>query len=133
MTKWQELEEQANSMVKEYTLDELEAKLSQYAWLCFKADEAFNKANEDLTIAEDCKKVEFALLVEQQEAKSTAEKERMALTSGEWMTVLDSHKELRRARNEAMLYRDKYRRNFDCIRSIMASKRRELETFSKEG
>lgn len=128
---WKELEAQAKTIIPHYTMSELEDKLIEYSWLSAKADEAFNNANEELTIAEDCKKVEFALLVEGQDGKSTAERERKALTSPEWQTVLDSHKELRRARMEAMLKRDQYRRNFDCIRSIMSARKKEMDTFNR--
>ena len=128
---YQELEDRAYEITKDvrYDPNELEQKLMEYSYLCFEGDRQFLEANEALTIAEDAKKVEFALIVEDMEGKSTAEKERKALLSHDWQIVLDSHRVLRKARNEAMLFRDKYRRNLDCIRSLMANRRKEMEQF----
>ena len=130
MTDYKALEAKAYEITKDlrYGPDELEQKLMEYSYLCFEADKRFLDANEALTIAEDAKKVEFALICEAQVGKSLAEKERQSLMSSEWQTVLDSHKELRKERNIAMLHRDKYRRNLDCIRSLMANRRKEMET-----
>ena len=129
---YKDLEAKAYDITKNLHYDpaELEQKLMEYSYLCFEADKVFLQANEALTIAEDCKKVSFALIVDKQEGKSLAEKERQALISTQWTQVLDSHKELRLQRNEAMLFRDKYRRNFDCIRTLMANRRKEMEVLN---
>lgn len=129
LNKWEQLEQEAkNFKKKDFSIPELEEKLSELTWLCFKADEIFNFYQEELNIAEDTKKVNFALIKEKTTGKSDAEKERMALTSDEWSRILDVHHELREKRAEAMLWRDKYRRNWETCRSLLSSKRNELKT-----
>lgn len=70
---------------------ELEIKLHQLAHSANKAEADWNAAQEEYQILKDMEDSKFAAVVEAQLAKTTAEKERLALLDpewGEWFKVL---------------------------------------------
>jgi len=114
--------------IKEMTASQMEEKLLDLAHKVYDADKAYITARERFDVLDDNKKSFFAILVDAQEAKTTAEKERRALMSDDWMIQLDGLKAARFASVKAKVERDNYVRLWETLRSIMSSRNTEKRT-----
>ena len=104
---------------------ELEAKLYELAHHCYAADKLYIDGDEEFQILEDNRKPYLALLVEAQEGKTTAEKERKALISPEYGSWLEGYQAARKNSRQLRVERDNLSRLFNTCRSILSSKNNE--------
>lgn len=107
------------------TCGELETKLYELAHNCYAADKLYIDGDEQFQILEDNKKSYLATLVEAQEGKTTAEKERKALVSPEYGSWLEGYQAARKQSRQLRVERDNLQRLFETCRSILSSKNNE--------
>lgn len=106
---------------------QLEEKLYRLSHDCERAEAAFVKAEECFNMLDDYKKIIFAEITERMDGKTTAEKERKALTSQEWKTWLAGYQAARAEASELKAKRNSFQRFHDTCRSILSSKNRERD------
>ncbi len=107
---------------------QLEAKLYELAHKCYEADKKYIELDETYQILDDNKKSYFAVLVDNQEAKTTAEKERAALQEPAWGAHMKALQEARGLARQARVERDNLQRLWETARSILSSKNTERRT-----
>lgn len=111
--------------IEELTIAELEQKLYELAHSCYSADKLYIDGDEQYQILEDNKKSYLASLVDSQEGKTTAEKERKALMSPEYGAWLEGYKEARKKARQLRVERDNLSRLWETCRSILSSRNNE--------
>lgn len=104
---------------------DLEQKLYELAHKSYEIEKRWIAAQENYDIIEDNKKSKFASIVEVQEGKTTAEKERLALINADWNQYLSALSQSRKMARELRVERDNILRLWETCRSIMSSKNAE--------
>lgn len=104
---------------------DLEVVLHQLAHKANEAEKAWNAANENYQILKDAEEAKFALVVDAQIGKTTAEKTRLALQDPEYA---EWHRVLQEARGLANEYKVEMHcqdRLWRTCQSILSSKNKE--------
>jgi hypothetical protein len=107
---------------------QLEEKLGEYCLQANNAERLAVERQEIFEVLEDAKKIYFSSLVESQSEKTTAEKERLALTSDEWMGWMKGYQQARKDALQAKMERNTAVRLWETARSLLSSKRIERTT-----
>jgi hypothetical protein len=111
-----------------YSLLELQEQLYSLCHKCYQADADFVEANEQFELLEDMKKVRFEQIVEKQSGDKTNLREHNARISTEWQEWLKVYAQFRNERNQALLLRDRYRREYLTCQMLMSAIKSELKT-----
>jgi len=104
-----------------HELIQLEKQLKDFANKANVAERALVEADETYQILDDVKKEYFASLVDLQDAKTTAEKERMALQDDRWSEWLVGYQEARKISRQARVDKNVAVRNWETCRSLLSS------------
>lgn len=110
----------------EYSLQELEQMLMEWANKAHKLDVEYIKAKESYMILDDIKKITFQRIVDKMDGKTYSTKERSALISQEWSDFMDTYSIHRVAESKAKIERDNAHRTWETVRSIMSLRKNEL-------
>ena len=104
------------------SIPELEEMLYKLAHKCYAIDKEFIQADEQFQILDDNRKSYLASIVDKQSGKTTAEKERAALQSAEYLGWLEGYQAARRASRQARVEKDNIIRLYETARSILSSR-----------
>ena len=110
----------------DFTIAELQKKLFKYAERASAAHKSLIHTGETLLVLEDMKPTRFAQITEKQEGKTTAEKERKARVSKEWMHFLRTMHFAREACNNDKWEYKTCDRYWETSRTSISTKKTEL-------
>lgn len=110
------------------TPSELESQLYSLAHKCFESDKAYIQADEDFQILEDARKPFLAVLMEGMDVKTTAEKERLAYASMDYVQWQQGYQNARNKARQLRVERDNYIRLWETCRSLLSSRNQSKRT-----
>ncbi len=109
------------------SLPELEAYMVHHVEEANEASMEYVDTKEQFHLYEDVKKIRFAQILDSVEGKTIKAKETKALLSSEWGGFIEERALARHCMTKAMINYENHKRYCDMFRSLVSSKKKELD------
>ena len=119
-------------MSSNYTPQDLMDLMEKFALAAVDAANKYVPVKENLIMLEDKRKIVFAGICERIDAKTTAEKERVALQTSDWTSYTDGYIQAQKDDLRASTDKENNKMLYELYRSMLSARKTEMNTIDRQ-